>query len=88
MAQKIGYYDLKWQLALWQWQKLFHGRAEMNLQSTDAVVAEALLLEILEDGRLGPLTHTYNGTLSLNKEARTLFVRSVLVTVAVTDHLG
>lgn len=67
---------------------MFHGRAEVNLQTTDAVVSEALLLEILEDGRLGAVTHAYNGTLSLDQEARMLFVRSVVVTVKSVHRLG
>lgn len=74
-VHRIGYYDLKWRLALLTWQKMFHGRAEVNLQTTDAVVSEALLLEVLEDGRLGAITHAYNGTLRLDQEARMLFVR-------------
>lgn len=84
--QGIGFYDLRWRLALLTWQKLLQGRAKVNLQSTDAVVTEAVLLEILDDGQLGGITHAYNGTLSLNQEARTLFVRSVIV--AMTDYLG
>lgn len=87
MMQKIGYYDLKWRLAMLTWLKMLHGRAEVNLQSTDAVVTEGVLWELLEDGRLGPLTHAYNGTLSLNHEARTLFVRSVMVTVTAAVRL-
>ena len=57
------------------------GRAEVNLLSTDAVVTEALLLEILEDGKPGAPTHVYNGTLRLDQKARSLFTRSVIITV-------
>lgn len=87
-VHRIGYYDLKWRLALLTWRKMFHGRAEVNLQVTDAVVSEALLLEILEDGRVSAITHAYNGTLSLDQEARMLFVRSVVATVKSVHRLG
>lgn len=58
-----------------------HGRAEVNLLSTNTVVTEALLLELMEDGKPGVPTHAYNGTLKLDQEARTLFIRSVVVTM-------
>lgn len=84
MVQGTGY-DLKCQLALLAWQKLLHGRAKVSLQSIiSALVTEALLLEILETGQLGAPTHKYNGTMSLNQEARALFVRSVVVITVMT----
>lgn len=83
MVQKIGYYVLKWRLALPTWQKLIQGRAEVNMMSTEVLVTESLLLDILEDGSLNQVTHAYNGTLSLDQDARALVVRSVVVTVLV-----
>ncbi|XP_063886091.1 uncharacterized protein LOC135114231 isoform X2 [Scylla paramamosain] len=74
-VQKIGYYDFKCRMALWAWQRVINGRAQINLLSTDAVVSEALLLELQEDGKPGLPTHSYNGTLRLDQAARTLFIR-------------
>lgn len=82
-VKKIGYYDFKCQMALWAWQRVMHGRAQINLLSSDTVVSEALLLELQENGKPGLPTHSYNGTLRLDQAARTLFIRSVVVTVTV-----
>ena len=86
-VQKIGYYDFKCQMALWAWQRIMHGRAQINLSSTDAVVSEALVLELQEDGKPGFPTHSYNGTVRVDQTDRTLFIRSVVVTGTVpTSH--
>ncbi|XP_045111567.1 uncharacterized protein LOC123504800 isoform X2 [Portunus trituberculatus] len=74
-VQKIGYYDFKCQIALWAWQRVMHGRAQINLLSTDVVVSEALMLELREDGKPGFPTHSYNGTLRVDQDDRTLFTR-------------
>lgn len=76
-AYKIGYYDLKWRASVWAWARLVQGRAEVDLADTDVAATEMVIQELLQDDQLGALTHVYNGTVNLNRETRTLNVRSV-----------
>nr|XP_045591909.1 uncharacterized protein LOC123753944 [Procambarus clarkii] len=74
-ASNLGYYDLKWRVLVWKWRRVVQGRAEVDLAAVDAAAVHVLLLQLHKTGQPGNVTHAYNGTLSLDQQARTLHVR-------------
>ncbi|KAK7071871.1 hypothetical protein SK128_018547 [Halocaridina rubra] len=86
-AYALGFYDIKWEMALWPWATLSTGRAEVDISSPDVAVVEIIFQELYEDYR-GAVTHSYNATLNLNPEIRTLFSRSVQTFFSSTNKVA